>query len=95
MQSQSNNHQLILLYEERLIKAVKLFNFVSMTTKHVIPNFRLEPHKAMVDAAIPDHLAASQLFLSKESMIIFTMSWIEICFRHLTCQCQKISLSKI
>ena len=52
-------------HHEQFIKAAKLYNFVNLTTKHVIPNFQFEVRHAMVDAGIPDALAASPAFTNK------------------------------
>lgn len=62
---QPNANQLLDFYEEKLIKAAKLFNFISLTTKNVIPNFQFDHRQAMIDVAIPDTLAASQAFTAK------------------------------
>ena len=52
-------------YHEQLTKAAELYNFVNLTTKHVIPTFHFGIRQAMVDAGIPDSLAASQRFTNK------------------------------
>ena len=62
MPSQSDSSELLTAYHEQFIKAAKLYNFVNLTTKHIIPHFKFEVRQAMVDAAIPDSLASSQPF---------------------------------
>ena len=72
MPSQSDSSELLTAYHEQFIKAAKLYNFVNLTTKHIIPHFKFEVRQAMVDAAIPDSLASSQPFRIS-SMIVCTL----------------------
>ena len=60
-------------YHEQLTKAAELYNFVNLTTKHVIPTFHFGIRQAMVDAGIPDSLAASQRFTNKFNEYLYAV----------------------
>ena len=72
MSSQSSDSALI-HYHGQFMKATELYNFVNLTTKCVIPNFKFEARQAMVDAAIPDSLAASQAFSNKFNECLYAV----------------------
>ena len=52
-------------YDIYLTKAAKLYNFISLTTKHVNADFAYEYVDAMEDMGIPSNLAKSLSFSQK------------------------------
>ena len=72
MSSQSDGTNFLSVYHEHLVKAAKLYNFVNLTTKHIIPNFKFDVRQAMVDASVPDALATTQPFFNKFNECLYS-----------------------